>query len=904
MAKKFIIIDSHALLHRAWHAIPPLHTKDNLMVNAVYGFTSLVLNIIKQTKPDYVLAAFDLPEPTFRHKKSASYKAHRVKQADEFYNQIPLAEDVLATLKIPTLSKAGFEADDILGTIANEIYNKYKDIEVYIVTGDHDALQLVNDRVKVITLKRGFNDIIIYDTQTVIEKYGLKPKQIIDLKAIQGDASDNIAGVRGIGLKGAINLLKNFDSLEGVYKNINSNKIKDRTRQLLIDDKESAFLSKDLATIVTNIKLNWQLKDTEFGNFNPEEVYKIFQKFEFKTLINKIPFRKIANNNPILNIKKKDANYQIIKDKKYFDNFLQKLKQQKIFAFDSETTGLDVITADILGLSFSWQAKTAYYVNLKDKKFQKYVLLKLKPIFENQAVGKIGHNIKFDYKILKTLNITVTGIVFDTLIAAFLSNLNRGLKLEELAFSYLGYQKIKLIDLFEEKPKNKKNIDITKINQDKLAWYGAEDADITWRLYQKLLPETKAKKNYDLLIKMELPLVPVLAEMELNGISLDVKFLKTMEKEFAIEIKKTSKQIFQLAGSEFNISSPLQLKKILFEDLKISIDKIKKTKTGLSTAASELEKMIDRHKIIPLIIQYRELTKLQSTYIKALPKLVNPKTKRIHTSFNQAVTATGRLSSSDPNLQNIPIRTALGRKIRQAFIAPRDYMLLSADYSQIELRLAAALSKDPKMTASFKQGEDIHARTAAEIHKISLKDVTKDIRRTAKEVNFGVLYGLGSNGLAQRTDMNRTEAKEFIEKYFSIYKKIKEFIDQTKNFAHNKGYVQTIFGRRRYLPDINSSMPMLRASAERMATNMPLQGTAADLMKLAMIKVYRDLPKISKKSKMISQVHDELVLEVPKSEVKKVAKFIKQTMEEVYKLSVPLVADVEIGPNWNKLKSL
>ena len=772
MAKKFIIIDSHALLHRAWHAIPPLHTKDNLMVNAVYGFTSLVLNIIKQTKPDYVLAAFDLPEPTFRHEKSASYKAHRVKQVDEFYDQIPLAENVLAALKIPTLSKAGFEADDILGTIANEIYNKYKDIEVYIVTGDHDALQLVNDRVKVVTLKRGFNDIIIYDTQAVIEKYGLEPKQIIDLKAIQGDASDNIAGVRGIGLKGATDLLKNFNSLEGVYKNIDSDKIKDRTRQLLIDDKEAAFLSKELATIVTDMKLDWQLKDTEFGDFDPEEVYQIFQKFEFKTLINKIPTTQAIVNEPIVDISRKDANYHIIKDEKQFDNFLEKLKQQEIFAFDSETTGLDVITADILGLSFSWQAKTAYYIDLKDKKFQEYALLKLKPIFEDQTIGKIGHNIKFDYKVLKTLDITVAGIAFDTLIAAFLSNSNRGLKLEELAFSYLGYNKLKLVDLFEEKPKNKKDIDVTKINPDKLAWYGAEDADITWRLYQKLLPETKDKKNYDLLIKMELPLVPVLAEMELNGISLDVKFLKTMEKEFAIEIKKTSKQIFKLAGSEFNISSPLQLKKILFEDLEISTDRIKKTKTGLSTAASELEKMLDRHEIIPLIIQYRELTKLQSTYIKALPELVNPKTKRIHTSFNQAVTATGRLSSSDPNLQNIPIRTALGRRIRQAFVAPRDYMLLAADYSQIELRLAAALSRDPKMTTSFKQGEDIHARTAAEIHKISLKDVTKDIRRTAKEVNFGVLYGLGSLGLAQRTDMNRTEAKEFIEKYFSIYKKI------------------------------------------------------------------------------------------------------------------------------------
>jgi DNA polymerase-1 len=377
-----------------------------------------------------------------------------------------------------------------------------------------------------------------------------------------------------------------------------------------------------------------------------------------------------------------------------------------------------------------------------------------------------------------------------------------------------------------------------------------------------------------------------------------------MEKEFASEIKNLTKKIYKLAGQEFNIASPLQLKEILFEKLEISTDRIKKTKTGLSTAASELEKMKDRHEIIPLIIQYRELAKLQSTYIKALPELVNPKTHRIHTSFNQAVTATGRLSSSDPNLQNIPIRTALGRRIRQAFIAPRNFVLLSADYSQIELRLAAAISKDPKMTASFKKGEDIHARTAAEIHNIALKDVTKEIRRTAKEVNFGVLYGLGSLGLAQRTDMNRNEAKEFIESYFSIYKNIRKYIDDTKAFAHRHGYVQTLFGRRRYLPEIGSSMPMLIAAAERMAINMPLQGTAADLLKIAMVKIHQDLPKISPSSKMISQVHDELVFEVPKTEAKTVGKFIKKTMEEVYKLSVPLIADVEIGSNWNKLEKL
>ncbi|MBT7552873.1 DNA polymerase I [bacterium] len=902
--EKLIIIDSHALLHRAWHAVPPLHTKDGLMVNAVYGFTSLILNIIRETKPDYVLAAFDLPEPTFRHEKAESYKAHRVKQVDEFYDQIPLAEDVLATLKIPVLSKAGFEADDILGTIAREVYEKEKEIEVYIVTGDLDALQLVNDRVKVVTLKKGFNDIMIYDEAAVQERYGLAPEQIIDLKAIMGDASDNIPGIRGIGLKGATDLIKEFKTVEGVYKNIDSEKIKARTKQLLIDDRESANLSKELATIITDVKVDWKLAESKFGDFDAEEVYQIFQKFEFKSLITKIPTNKTTPIAPEIKIGKKNSDYLLIKDEKQFDIFLEKLNKQKIFAFDSETTGLDVITADVLGLSFSWAIYQAYYIALGDEKFKKYALEKLKPIFENEKIGKIGHNIKFDYKVLKVLGITVNNIEFDTLIAAFLSNHNRGLRLEELAFSYLGYKKLKLIDLLEEKPKSKKNIDITKIPADKLAWYGAEDADITWRLYKKLLPEIKDKKNFDLLTKMELPLIPVLAEMELAGIALDVKFLAVMEKEFASEIKNLTKKIYKLAGQEFNIASPLQLKEILFEKLEISTDRIKKTKTGLSTAASELEKMKDRHEIIPLIIQYRELAKLQSTYIKALPELVNPKTHRIHTSFNQAVTATGRLSSSDPNLQNIPIRTALGRRIRQAFIAPRNFVLLSADYSQIELRLAAAISKDPKMTASFKKGEDIHARTAAEIHNIALKDVTKEIRRTAKEVNFGVLYGLGSLGLAQRTDMNRNEAKEFIESYFSIYKNIRKYIDDTKAFAHRHGYVQTLFGRRRYLPEIGSSMPMLIAAAERMAINMPLQGTAADLLKIAMVKIHQDLPKISPSSKMISQVHDELVFEVPKTEAKTVGKFIKKTMEEVYKLSVPLIADVEIGSNWNKLEKL
>ncbi|MBT6691692.1 DNA polymerase I [Candidatus Parcubacteria bacterium] len=899
--KKLVVIDSNALLHRAWHAIPPLKTKDGTVVNAVFGYTSLLLSIIRELKPEYIIASFDLPGKTFRHEQYKEYKAQRVKQADEFYEQFDLAKDVLKAFNIPILTKAGFEADDVIGTISQEAYNQYPDIQTIIITGDLDALQLVNDRVKVLTLKRGFNDTITYDIAAVKERYGLDPEQLIDLKAIQGDASDNIKGVRGIGAKGATNLIKEFGSLENLYKKISEADIKERTKNLLLEQKDEAFESKELVTIVTDVPLTWKLENATFSEFDAEKVYKIFQELEFSSLLNKIPHKESNLNNNAFADKK--AAYQTISNTKDFEIFYGELSKQKIFALDTETSGLDVFNDKILGMSFSWQAKTGFYIDLSDNKFQKLVVEQLKPILEDDKISKVGHHLKFDYKVFKQLDIELKGIIFDTLIAAYLINANRGLRLEELAFSYLGYKKLKLVDLLDEPPKKKKEIDIKQIPAEKLAWYAAEDADITFRLYEKLLSIIKTNKNFDLLEKMELPLIPVLAEMELAGISLDSAFLKKMEQQFSKEINKITKQVYKLAGREFNIASPLQLKEILFEELEISAVGIKKTKTGLSTAASELAKLQSAHPIIPLITEYRELAKLQSTYIIALPELVNKKSKRLHTNFNQAITATGRLSSSNPNLQNIPTRTTLGRKIRQAFVTPKNYVLLSADYSQIELRLVASLSKDPKMLASFKKGEDIHARTAAEIHKISLDKVTKEIRRTAKEVNFGILYGLGSLGLSQRTDLNRNEAKEFIDSYFDIYKKIKTYIEYTKDFAHQKGYSQTLFGRRRYLPDINSSMPMLRAAAERMAINMPVQGTSADLMKLAMIRIHRDLPKISKDTKMVLQVHDELVLEVPKTELKKVAKFVKQAMETIHKLPIPLTVDLEVGNNWGKLET-
>lgn len=901
--KKLVIIDSNALLHRAWHAIPPLSTKDGVLVNAVYGFTTLLLKIIKDLEPDYLLAAFDLAGKTFRHEEYKEYKAQRVKQADEFYQQIPLAKEILSAFNIPVITKEGFEADDVIGTIADNTYKKYKNLKTIIITGDLDALQLVNNRTEVLTLRHGFNDTIVYDLNAVKERYGLEPKQLIDLKAIKGDASDNIKGVKGIGEKGAESLIQKFGTLENLYKKIEQADIKPRTKDLLKQYREEAFVSQRLVTIVKDLELTWNLEDAKFINFDPEKVYNIFQKFEFRTLLDKIPHQQAMVSMPDKINNKNDGHYVLVNDEKTWEQFYVELKKQKIFAIDSETNNLDH-DAEVLGLSFSWQAKNGYFINLKNPSLKNPSLPLLKNILEDEKIKKIGHNIKYEYKVLSRLGIKLTGLNFDTILAAYLINPNQGLRLEELAFSYLGYKKLKLLDLLDEVPKKKKEIAVELIPLDRLSWYACEDADITWRLYHKLLPIIKTNKNFDLLENIDIPLIPVLADMEINGILLDVPFLEKMAVKFESEIKKISQKIFDLAGKEFNISSPLQLKAILFEDLKISVVGIKKNKTGLSTAAQELDKMFDAHPIIPLIIEYRELTKLQSTYITALPAIADQKTHRVHTSFNQTITATGRLSSSDPNLQNIPIRTELGREIRKAFVAPKNFILLSADYSQIELRLAAALSKDPIMLASFQNNEDVHARTAAEIHKIPLNEVTKDIRRTAKEVNFGVLYGLGSLGLAQRTGLSRTEAKEFIEKYFTIYKKIKDYIEDSKKIAYQRGYAQTIFGRRRYLPDIHSSMPMLRSAAERMAINMPLQGTAADLMKMAMIAIQAGLPKISPPSKLILQVHDELVLEVPKNDEKKVANFIKASMENIYTLTVPLVVDIESGDNWGNLEKI
>ncbi len=904
--EKFIIIDGNALLHRAWHALPPLKTKEGELVNAVYGFTSILIKVLKEIQPEYAAVTFDRREPTFRHEEYEEYKATRQKQPDELYDQIPRIKEVVEAFGMPIYEKVGFEADDLIGTICTLKSVDRRDMDSVVVTGDLDTLQLVDDNTKVYTTRKGITDTVLYDEAAVFERYGFGPERLIDYKALRGDASDNIPGVPGIGEKTAVELIKEFGSLENIYKNLDNKKIKDRVRKLLKENKEKAEMSKKLATIVTDVKINFNLKDAKLEELDTEKIVSLFQELGFKSLVNKLPGEEAASAD---SAKKKlktahNYNYLIIDSKKSFDEFLRELKKQKVFCLDTETTSLNALEAKLLGISFSWKKYEAYYVVIRNQK--KFVgrdfLKKLKPTLENADIKKFGHHIKYDLEVLHGEGIDMCGIDFDTMLASYLLNPgSRGHNLDQVVFGELGHRMISFDDLVGS-GRDKK--EINEVMLDDLAHYSCEDADFTWQLRAGFEKEIKKENLNSILCKIEVPLIKVLAEMEEAGVKIDVKLLSKMSREAEKRINILSKKIYKICGTEFNINSPAQLKEVLFEKMGISSKGLKKTKTGISTAASELEKLRGRHQIIDFIFEHRELAKLKSTYLDALPKLVNKKTGRVHTSFNQTITATGRLSSSNPNLQNIPIRTELGRKIRQAFVADRGYKILAVDYSQIELRLLAHLSDDPKMIKAFKRGADIHTSTAAEIWNVKPKEVSKEMRRAAKAINFGISYGMGQRALAQSAGVSTEEAKDFIDRYFSLYVNIKEYMEYNKQYARDKGYVQTLFGRKRYLPDINSGLPQLRAAAERMAINMPVQGTAADIIKLAMIELYRALPEFNSKIKMVLQVHDELVFEVPEKDLKKASEFITGKMENIFKLKVPLIADAGSGDNWGELKDL
>ena len=903
----FLIFDGNALLHRAYHALPTtLATSKGEIANAVFGFSSVLLKVIADLKPNYMSVAWDRKAPTLRHKEYEDYKANRKAAPDDLYVQLPRIKEILKALNIPSFEQKGYEADDLIGTIARKIP---KEIQTYIVTGDMDALQLIDGHTHVLAFKRGISEEIIYDSKAVEDKYGLRVDQIVDYKALRGDPSDNIPGVKGVGEKTATELLQQFQTLENLYKYaegkdaLKEGKIKERVVNLLRENKEEAFLSKKLAAIVTDVRIDFSLDKAEYGSFNPREAEIIFRELEFSTLIKKIPQpSKIEAPGTLFGsksptTKKRNPNYHLVADKvadkEAFNDFFAKLKSQKEFAFDTEATSTNSLDAELLGVSFSFKAGEAYYVAPKPE-----FLKSLKPILENPHVRKYGHNLKYDQHILENAGIQLQGAWFDTMVAAYMLDPGaRRLKLDDLAFEYFKHAMIPIEDLIGQKGKGQKNM--KEVDLETVAEYACEDADYTFQLAIKLEQEIDRHVSKKLFYEVEMPLIDVLSKMERKGVKIDEPFLKELSKKFSAKQKKIDEKIYDLAGSEFNINSPIQLQEILFSKLGISSARIKKTKTGISTAAQELDKLKGRHEIINLIAGHRELAKLRSTYVSALPELIS-EDGRVHTSFNQTITATGRLSSTAPNLQNIPIRTEDGRLIRKAFIAEKGNVLISADYSQIELRIVASLSGDKNMISAFKEEKDIHTHTASLLFEVSEDDVTPDMRRKAKEANFGVLYGLGARGLSQRMEVPYEEARVFIDNYFTVYGGVKEYVDNLRALSVSQGYAETLLGRRRLIPELESLSPQLRSSGERMAVNMPIQGTASDIMKIAMLNVFKALSGV-KGADLILQVHDELVVEARENDSERVAKLLRENMEDAYKLKVPLVVDVKAGKNWDDM---
>lgn len=928
--EKLLIIDGNALIHRSFHALPPtIQTKDGTIVNAVYGFTTTLIKAIKDIKPSHIALTMDRPEPTFRHIEYKEYKATREKQPDELYTQFPLIKNIAKSFDIPIYEQAGLEADDLIGTIAATTTDN---LEKIILTGDMDTLQLINDSTKIYAMSRGIQDAIIYDAQKVKNKYsGLAPNQMIDYKALRGDPSDNIPGVPRIGEKTAIELLTNFKTLDNLYQEIKEKeshpKIKPRILNLLKDHKKEAYLSKKLVTIKCDADFDFNLDDTKFETFDQKKVETALNKLEFKSLLPQVksilneeatdPAEKFKNN---LN----KFNYKTITKDSEFDTFISELKKQTHFTFDTETDSKKALQANLLGISFCWEANTAYYLVIKENAtFKKQTpdlfnyqnnpetqnkpnpwLEKLKPIFEDNTIKKSGHNIKYDINVLHNFGIHVSGTSFDTRLASYILNPGtRSHDLDSLALTIIGHEKISKNDLLGT-GKNKK--EYHTVETEKLAIYSSEDADFTFKLINPLTETLKQKKLHHLFSELEIPLIEVLAKMEQSGISINAEYLDTLDLELSKQLALITKKIYTQAGESFNINSPKQLKVILFEKLAISTHQVSKTKTGLSTAASELEKIRTLHPIIPLIEEHRELSKLLSTYIKALPELIDPKTNRIHTSLNQTITATGRLSSQEPNLQNIPTRTDLGKSIRKAFVSKKGFKLLSLDYSQIELRLAAHLSSDPTMIKAFQDNQDIHTTTASKINNVKPEEVTSKMRSAAKAINFGILYGQGPRGLSLTANISLKEAQDFIDNYFESFKSVKEYIDKTIEKAEKEGQISTLFGRIRQLPDINSTITQVKKTAERTAINTPMQGSAADLIKLAMIQVSQ-LLKNDQNCIMLLQIHDELIFEVKEDKVNEYAEKLSSIMEKAtgnIKLKVPILVDQEVGDNWGELKPL
>lgn len=917
--KRFVIIDAMAIAYRAYFAFinNPLKNSNGEPTSAVYGFMTQLIKIIRDSQPDYLVVASDSKEKTFRHERYEDYKSSRAEMPEDMIPQIHRIKELIEALEIPLYILPGYEADDLIGTAVKKA--EQLGLDCYAVTPDKDYVQLVTDNITMVKPGRSGEDIVMMDKAKVIEDYGFEPKYMIDYLAMVGDASDDIPGVAGIGPKTATPLIQEFGDIEEIYDNIE--KItKKGVKKKLEENKENAFLSKELATIMIDVPYEMDIEASRFRTPNLDKATEILNELDLKSIINKLNelFNISASDKPLAITEVNEANqaeydsskvdYKLITTIDEAEELVKLLQQNELFVFDTETNSLNVYDVKLAGVSFSVKPHEAFFVpinpfvvsnTLFDRDLSDRITIDeftkiFKPVFENENIKKVCQNGKYDIAVLRTNYIGVKNFHFDTMLASYILDPDQKHGMDALSEKYLGYSPIPFSKLFGKKGDPDLIFD-ADLNE--LSIYACEDADITFRLYELFDKLLKKNEQTEISKNIEFPLIEVLEDMERAGINLDVKALR----EFSILLQNSmdnyTKEIFEIAGESFNINSPKQLQVVLFE--KLNLTPTKKTKTGFSTDASSLEALKGQSPIVDYLLEYRQVAKLKSTYADALPKLINPQTKRVHTSFNQTVASTGRLSSLNPNLQNIPIRTELGKKIRKAFIpCDENHILLSSDYSQIELRIMASICEDETLMEAFNNGEDIHSSTAALVFSVPQEEVTPDMRRKAKEVNFGILYGIGAFGLSNRLGISRTQGKEIIDTYFSNFSKVKNFIDDSVNFAREHEYAETLLGRRRYLKNINSKNRVIKQFEERVAVNMPIQGTAADMIKLAMINVYAELQKINAKTKMVLQVHDELIFDIPKDELETVKPIIKRNMEEAFQLKVPLIVDIGIGSNW------
>jgi len=918
--KKLFLLDAMALIYRAYFALnknPRINSK-GLNTSAILGFANTLYDLLKTEKPTHIGVAFDTMAPTVRHEEFVEYKANRESMPEELSISIPYIKKLIEAFNIPILYVDGYEADDVIGTLA-KIAEK-EGFETYMMTPDKDFGQLVSEKIKMFKPARFGNKPEIWGTEEVCEKFGIeRPEQVIDILGLWGDASDNIPGVPGVGEKRAKELVSAYGSVEGVIEN--AHQLKGKLKENVENNTEQALQSKKLATIILDVPIDFEQQSLELEGPDVESLKSLFNELEFRTLSKRIfsdmitaqegeqtegtvqaqlfetesgdegkPERKTLSNT--------SHKYKLVDTLAKRETLISKLEASKSFCFDTETTGLDPHIAELVGISFAIKPGEAWFIHFPENYNQCIELLEdFKEVFENESIGKTGQNLKYDISVLKWYHIEIKGKIFDTMLAHYLLQPDMRHNMDFMAETYLNYSPVSIETLIGKKGKGQKSIRSADLDQ--LTDYACEDADITLQLQKVFEPMLKETGTLKLFEEMEVPLIPVLASMEAEGVKLSVDSLEDYSKQLGTEIIVLESEIKKYAGVDFNIASPKQLGEVLFDKMQI-VDNPKKTKTGqYATGEDILQRLSNKHPIIQCILDFRSLTKLKSTYVDTLPAMVNPRTRRIHTSYNQAVAATGRLSSNNPNLQNIPIRTERGREIRKAFVPRNDkYTLLAADYSQIELRIIAQLSNDNGMITAFKEGSDIHSATASKVYGVPMVEVTSEMRRNAKTVNFGIIYGISAFGLSERLNIPRKEAKHIIDQYFDQYPGVRAYMNQNIEFARQNGYVETIMGRRRYLRDINSKNAVVRGFAERNAINAPIQGSSADMIKIAMIKIHDVLSGQRLQSKMLLQVHDELIFDAHLSEIDDLYAIIKENMVSAIPMEVPIEVEMNTGNNW------